>query len=248
MPNLIATSIGPHTVYLGDMREVVPHVGKVNCIVTDPPYRLTSGGPSGMLGGVLDPKNYKNDGAIVKCDIEWWEIMPVLVKALDDGDAYIMANNRNLEEMLIHASYAGFEFHNVLIWDKISATANRWYMKNCEFTGYFYRGKAKMINDCSAKQIIRCPQKDEAGKFYETAEDKRAGHPTEKPVALMQHYIENSTQPGDVVLDPFAGAGSTGVACVKSGRKFVGIELEEKHFAATCRRIESAMRDMPTFL
>ena len=68
-------------------------------------------------------------------------------------------------------------------------------------------------------------------------------HPTGKPLALICAMCQVSTRPGDVVLDPFMGSGTTGVACVNLGRKFIGIELEPKYFDIACRRIEKAYAD-----
>jgi len=205
--------------------EILPVLPSVDLIVTDPPYKLTSGGNTNgrMLGGFMN--KYNNDGMIVDCDIHWSDFMPLLAKVLPQGHAYIMANNRNVQDMLNAAEAAGFEFHNLLVWDKVSATANRWYMKNLEFTGFFYRGKAQMINDCSAKQLIRCPQVD------------YSQHPTEKPVPLFEHYIENSSMPGQMVLDPFCGAGTTGVAAIRTGRKAILIEKNGQWFQVTCERL-----------
>ena len=67
-------------------------------------------------------------------------------------------------------------------------------------------------------------------------------HPTQKPLALMAYLVRLSVRPGAVCLDPFAGSGTTGVACVELGRKFIGIELDEKYFDIACRRIEQAVR------
>ncbi len=223
-------TIGDCSLYCGDMREIIPTLAPVDCIVTDPPYRLTSGGKSGLMRGIFDPENYNNNGSIVECDIDWSDFMPLLATILQQGHAYVMANNRNVQAMLNAAENAGFGFHNLLVWDKITATANRWYMKNCEFTGFFYRGKGEMINDCSSKQLIQCPQIDEST------------HPTEKPVPLMEHYISNSTSMRDIVFDPFMGSGTTGVAAIKQKRKFIGIERNEKYFNIACLRIEQASR------
>ena len=67
-------------------------------------------------------------------------------------------------------------------------------------------------------------------------------HPTQKPLALMAYLVRLSVRPGAVCLDPFAGSGTTGVACVELGRKFIGIELDEKYFDIACRRIEQAVK------
>lgn len=221
--------IGNCKLYLGDALEIMPSLGVVDCIVTDPPYKLTSGGNTmGEMQGIFSKDRYDNSGSIVECDIDWPDFMPAIYDCLSRGHAYIMCNNRHVQNMLNAAESAGFNFHNLLVWDKITATPNRWYMKNLEFTGLFYKGKAQFINDCGSKQLIRCPQVDESD------------HPTEKPVALMQHYIENSTQAGQVVFDPFMGSGTTGIACVSIGRKFIGIEKDEKHFKTACTRIQRA--------
>jgi site-specific DNA-methyltransferase (adenine-specific) len=65
-------------------------------------------------------------------------------------------------------------------------------------------------------------------------------HPTQKPVELIEKLIADSTQQGMIVLDPMMGSGSTGVACVKTGRQFIGIEIQRKYFDIACQRIERA--------
>lgn len=72
-------------------------------------------------------------------------------------------------------------------------------------------------------------------------------HPTQKPVPLMSVLVELATSPGGVVLDPFAGSGTTGVACVLGGRQFVGIERDPTYFDTACRRIEEAHRQPRLF-
>ncbi len=223
-----SVKIGDCTLYHGDAMEILPGM-VADCIVVDPPYRLVSGGnTTGEMGGCFAHDEYDNSGSIVECDIDWGDFMPLLSAALPLGHAYIMANNRNVLPMLAAAEVARFGFHNILVWDKGSATPNRWYMKNCEFIGFFYKGKAKYINDCGAKQLISCPQIDETK------------HPTEKPVSLMRYYIEQSTMPGQIVLDPFMGSGTTGVAAAACGRQFIGIEKNEEFFEMAVRRIRDA--------
>ena len=65
-------------------------------------------------------------------------------------------------------------------------------------------------------------------------------HPTQKPLRVLRRLLEFASAPGDVVLDPFMGVGSTGVAAVEMGRRFVGIEIDESYVAAAERRIEAA--------
>lgn len=215
--------------YCGDAMEILPDLDPVDCIVTDPPYALTSGGGNPKSGrrmsGKFNNKNYNNNGNIVDCDITWADFMPLLYDALESGHAYIMCNNRHIANCENAAINAGFGLHNWLVWDKGNATPNRWYMKNCEFTGFFYKQPVKYITDCGDKQLISCPQ------------EPYGNHPTPKPVALMQHYIKNSTQVEQTVLDPFMGVGSTGVAALRLGRKFIGIEKDERYYDTACERI-----------
>lgn len=220
--------IGDATLYLGDSIKILPEIKPVQCICMDAPYELTKGGKTGELGGILSTDNYKNDGKIVDCEIGWNDFMPLIADVIERGHIYSMCNDKNIREMLNAGHSAGMRFHNMLVWDKVIAMTNRWWMKNCEFTAMFSRGKAFPLNDCGLTQLVTCPP------------NKETEHPTEKPVALMRYYIENSTQRGDMVLDPFMGAGATGVACIQSGRKFTGIEINEKWFEVACERIEDA--------
>ena len=216
----------------GDCREAVGllnHKGPFDLVVMDPPYRLTTGGraKSGKtMRGIFAKHNYDNRGDLITCNMTWAEIMAFAYDALkDDGEAYVMANDKNLYPALDAAFAAGFRLHNVLVWDKVSATANRWYMKNVEFTLYLWRGRARRINNPGSMQGVRGPQID------------TTAHPTEKPVWLMRHYIENSSQPGDIVLDPFMGSGTTGVAAIEAGRRFAGVEIDVKFYDMACKRL-----------
>jgi adenine-specific DNA-methyltransferase len=88
---------------------------------------------------------------------------------------------------------------------------------------------------------------DEWGDVWPFAIERGAEHPTQKPMGLMRHIVKVSTRPDGTVLDPFMGSGTTGVACAKLGRKFIGIEVREDYFDIACRRIEAAYAQ-PDFL
>lgn len=235
-PYLRKEEISPDcTLYLADARDMVPHLERAKLFCSDVPYRLTSGGVGfqtekhkPMRGGWC--ANYKNDGLVVTCDITWREIME-LAKAvtMKDADIYVMSDSGNVTEAGWEAKQAGLREHNLLVWNKKVATPNRWYMKVLEFTLYLYKGRARPINDCSAKQLISGHHKDVTD------------HPTEKPDHLMEHYIRNSTDPGDLVIDTFMGSGTTGVAAIQSGRRFIGIEIEPKHFETAVARCREAL-------
>jgi len=69
-------------------------------------------------------------------------------------------------------------------------------------------------------------------------------HPNEKPVSLVERFVKNCTNKDGTILDPFMGSGTTGVACMNLGRKFIGIEIEKKYFDIACERIDQAQRQM----
>jgi site-specific DNA-methyltransferase (adenine-specific) len=143
-----------------------------------------------------------------------------------------MCNGRNLMRLQSEAEKVGFEYQNHLIWEKGNVTPNRYYMGACEFILMLKKGKARTIRNASCPNILKV--KNNVGKKH---------HPTEKPVELMQIFIVNSSDEGDIVIDPFMGSGSTGVACINTNRNFIGIELDEQYFNIASDRINRAKTD-----
>jgi len=229
-----ARVIGGQVLLQGDCLEIMPTLEKFDAVVTDPPYLLESGGKeTGKMGGKFRRGHYDNSGKMVETTIDWSDFMPIIYHALKaNSHAYVMCNNRHVKNMLNSAEDAGLKFHNILAWHKGIATPNRWYMKNLEFTGFFYKGEARRINDCGSTQLQNIPSL------------KNQNHPTAKPVELMKFYIRNSTQRGDNVLDPFMGGGTTLDACQKLGRCGIGIELDSEYFEIACERVIDATRQL----
>lgn len=231
-------TIGDATIYLADCREILPTLTGVDLALTDPPYLVTSGGFGALEGGfggwIKD--SYDNKGAIVSCDLEWAEWLNLIPNTLsENAHVYIFSNDRNLSIARGAAEAAGLKFHRLLIWDKRAALPNRWYQQTCEFVLFMRKGKAFMINDPSSKALQSIFQRDQSD------------HPTEKPVSLCQLYIENSTARGGLVCDPFMGSGTTGVAALRSGRRFVGIEITQQWFDVACKRLEAALAEPSLF-
>ena len=138
-----------------------------------------------------------------------------------------MTNFINLEHYLEEIRKAGFDIHNLLIWEKNNATPNRWYMKNCEYIIFARKGAAKPINNCGSKTVLQ----------FKNVKDKI--HPTEKPLDLLELLITNSTLPGDIVLDPFGGSFSTALAAIKTGRKAISFEIDKNFFSAGKERLDN---------
>lgn len=200
----------------------------IDLIVTDPPYRTISGGKKPAEGFGWHVSVVKeNDGKIFKHnDVNTKEYLTEFYRVLKPGkDCYVMTNNLNLREMLNIADEVGFKFHNLLLWVKNTATANRWYMKNVEYTLYLYKPPARMINNRGSKQT----------HFADNPRNKL--HPTQKPLSLFKEYIENSSDPGDLVLDPFMGCGTAAVVCDATGRNFIGYELDEEYYRIAQQRV-----------
>ena len=213
----------------------------IDLVVTDPPYKIISGGirknkAGNDPSGIFNKRNQENGvGVNAKSgslfnnnDIKFSDWIPEIFRVLKDGSHfYAMVNDKNMREVLNEADNAKFKLVNILVWKKNNCTPNRYYMKNSEFIVLFRKGKARSINNMGTKQVIEI--------------DNIIGnklHPTEKPVELMSILVGNSSDVGDVVLDPFMGAGSTGVASVQLGRSFVGVEIDEEYYTIAKKRIE----------
>lgn len=79
--------------------------------------------------------------------------------------------------------------------------------------------------------------------MFQRDESRTVDHPTQKPVSLMSHLVQQHSYKDDTILDPFTGSGTTGVACIKTGRKFIGIEIDEKYCEIAAKRIQKAERE-----
>lgn len=211
----------------GDVRDILPKLKSesFDLLITDPPYRTISGGkggkgsPRGMLS--------KNDGKIFNyndIDIDEW-ISDVYRVMKEGSQGYIFTNFLNLQHYMETVQKAGFKIHNLLIWEKNTATPNRWYMKNCEYVLFIRKGKARSIKNAGCKTVHQ---------FNNIVGDKI--HETEKPINLLRQYIQNSST-GDWVLDPFAGSGSTMIAALLENIKCFSIEIDDKYIKPVIERI-----------
>ena len=207
----------------------------IDLIVTDPPYKLTSRGSSGTMGGYWKEEKAKKGVIFDNNSISCKEYLPEFYRILKNKSIlYLMCNNTNLQEMINVATQSGFKFVKSLIWEKGNKICGRYYMNCFEYILLFRKGGDKPIKNCGTPDILKVPikkQKDINGKNL---------HNTEKPVELMKILIENSSDENDIILDPFMGIGSTGIASKELKRNFIGIELDEKYFEIAKERIEKA--------
>lgn len=207
--------IGAATLYLGDCREVLPTIGKVDAVVTDPPYGI------GASTGVGKYGVQKWGGA---ADLGWDSVAPQ-----DVVDSLLLLD---VPTVLWGANYFRLPpYRKALVWDKGAGMRSRTFAEAelafCSVSG-------------NAEVYCRDPlaEGDYRGKE----------HPTQKPVPVIEWCISRLPEGCDLILDPFMGSGTTGVACAKLGRRFIGIEIESKYFDIACRRIEEAQRQSDLFI
>lgn len=221
------------TLYLGDCLEVLPTLaaGSVDAVVTDPPYSInTKSDGQGKLSPWADRVNaaywYK----------EW--IVACRNVMLGSGCLWSFTSWRTLTTIQKVSDDIGWPIESVLVWDKcwIGPGGMRGLRPSYELVALF-AGDNFSIKDRGIPDIQR----------FKWSSDKPSGHPAEKPLSLMRWIIENSTAPGCTVLDAFMGSGTAGVAAVLTGRKFIGVEVDEKSYAIARRRILEALAQPALF-
>lgn len=208
----------------------------IDCVVTDPPYRVTSRGNAGNTGGMLTKKAYIDGRVFAENDVKITDFAGSLYRVLkEQTHCYVMCNQINLQPYLNELTRVGFKVTRVLVWDKGNKITNMFYMGQIEFIIFLRKGKSKRVNNCGISDLIAIPNKKTKRK------DGTNYHDTEKPVALMQLLVEQSTTEGEVVLDPFVGIGATAVACVKTGRRFIGYELDKTYYTVAVGRVNKLL-------
>lgn len=205
----------------------------IDLLVTDPPYPTTSRGSAGNSGGMLQKEINKKGKVFNFNNINCKEYAPEFYRILKDGShCYIMTNHINLIDMLNTFTNCGFHFIKSLIWNKGNKIMGQYYMSQFEYILFFRKGKGKKINNCGTSDILSV-------KNIKTKDNNNNNlHDTEKPVELMKILIENSSNENDLIIDPFMGIGTTGIACKELNRNFIGIELDEKYFNIAKERIK----------
>jgi DNA modification methylase len=195
------------TLYCGDCREILPTLGKVDAVVTDPPYGIGKDGQKRTTGGHGGRKAY---------DFLGWDAK----RPGPDVFALLLAAGRQ------HIVWGGNYFADLfpatgkwLVWDK----------------GQRINQSDGELAWTSEPGALRIFELNRVALMTDGAQ-----HPTQKPVEVMRWSIQQLDDP-QTILDPFMGSGTTGVAAVKLGRKFIGIEIEPKYFDIACKRIQAAL-------
>jgi modification methylase len=244
--------IGDCALYLGDCREVLPTLGKVDAVVTSPPYNMHGGdlgtkmGHKGSRwnnsGGLADGYGLYADD-LSQEEYENWQrdILSLCWARLSDAGAIFynhkprprkkelwtplcLGGNLPLRQIVIWARNGGFNF------------SPSHFMPTHEWV-IIWAKPAFALKSRAASGV---------GDVWLIAFDTNTEHPAPFPIELASRCIEPTNCV--TVLDPFMGSGTTGVACVKLGRRFIGVEIEERYFSIACRRIEAAYAQPDLFI
>lgn len=229
--------IGNATLYHGDCMDILPTLGKVDAVVTDPPYILSDSGPGdshfGMSLNKFDGDDYK---AIVSgFDVD--AVFGSLEKICDPFNLFCFCSNKQISKIMSYHE-ARKRSTTLLIWHKVNAAP---------FANGVWRGDIEYVVHAKDHGAVFVGGAIEKKKVKEHPIIQDDSHPTVKPLSIMQGYISICSHRDQIVLDPFMGSGTTGVACMNLGRKFIGIELEKKYFDIACERIDQAQRQVRMF-
>jgi DNA modification methylase len=213
--------IGNCRLIQGDCLAVMPTLGKVDAVVTDPPYGIFKKSDSdGKMFG--KETIYSSDKKAAG-----WDVKPqrAVFDAIMQHTKYVVWGGNYFADIM--GASAG-----VMVWHK--KTGNNTYA-DCEIAWTNATGTARIF------------EHQWCGAFKDSERGQRAVHPTQKPVALMEWclgFLPNA----QTILDPFCGSGTTGVACVNLGRSFIGIELDPGYFDIAVKRITDAHKQADFFV
>jgi DNA modification methylase len=221
--------IGPHTLYLGDAYTIRPQLGWFDADVTDPPYEFVA------EGGGKYQKGRERGGAkqIVKEGLnkgfDHRIINPLLC-----GSVFVFCHNDQISKLSTYLD-GNFDRFVLLTWKKKNPqpVANKHYQPDREFYIHAWNAGYHPVGTLDQKK-----REVTASSLRGKAKEEMGNHPTIKPDEVMDKIMANAN--GQTVCDAFMGTGSTGVAAIKAGKTFTGIEHNPKHFETALRRIEAA--------
>ena len=207
--------------YLGDCLEIMPTLedGSVDAVITDPPYGI------GVLTNYRERKRAAlaecNDFPLIHGDDKPFDPEPFL----DYQTVILFGANYYADKLPISGGW--------ITWDKLDGLTSK------REIGFNDSSDCELIwtNKGNTARILRHRW---MGAMKGSENGDRRVHPTQKPIALMKMIVEHWTEPGDTILDPFMGSGTTGVACVQTGRNFIGIEIEPMYYEIAEKRIAEA--------
>jgi site-specific DNA-methyltransferase (adenine-specific) len=197
----------------------------VDAVVTDPPFFAPAAHYQSRISW---GRSWGDMSLLGQCFFDWAKEWKRVIK--DDGHLFCFCNDESYP-VFYPVVYGLWNFTAALIWDKTRVGLGKVFRHQHEFilwssnSGAYANGNGKLHSD------ILC---------YAPTNSSERDHPVQKPPALMAEIIEVTTRPGALIVDCFMGSGTTGVACVQTGRRFIGIEIDPKYFAIAEKRIAEA--------
>jgi site-specific DNA-methyltransferase (adenine-specific) len=221
---------------------------RFDCVWADPPYFLSNGGITCHAGKMV--KVHKGDWDKSKgpelnheFNLEWLKRCQRVLKP--NGTIWITGTLHVIHDIGFGLQQLGFKLLNDISWEKPNPPPNlscRYFTHSTETILWASRGlKSKHLFNYKAMKAITGKQMKTVWRMTSPGKDEKSfgKHPTQKPLALVERCILASTTENDLVLDPFLGGGTTAIACIKTGRRCVGIELDEKHFELAKKRVDA---------
>ena len=244
------------TLIQGNSLEVLKNIKpeSIDMIFADPPYFLSNNGITCQGGKMVSVNKgswdkLSDNGTSIeekhKFNRKWINLCKKVLKP--NGTIWISGTMHNIYSVGMALEQEGFKIINNITWQKTNPPPNLacrcfthstetilWAKKNNKKSHHFFNYELmKKLN--AGKQM-----KDVwTGSLTKPSEKKCGKHPTQKPEYLLERIIQASTVPGDIVLDPFCGSGTTGVEAVRFGRKFIGIDICEEYLQITKKRLEA---------
>ncbi len=200
----------------------------VGLAITDPAYEsLEKHRAVGTTTRLKHSRASNNDWFRIFPNARFPALLAELYRVLErNSHLYLFCDQETLFVVKPLAEAAGFKFWKALIWDKEQIGMGYHYRSRHELILFFEKGKRKLA-DLSVADVIRHPR-------------VRGGYPAEKPVAVSELLVRQSSSPGDLVIDPFAGSGSVGVAATRLGRHFLGADIFDQAVTAARQRLLEA--------
>ena len=220
--------------FKGDSSVIMGNIEKesIDDIITDPPYNISRDNNFTTMGRAgIDFGEWDKDFDLTS----WIKIAEPLLKK--GGNIVIFNDWKNMTNITKALEDNGFEIKDLIRWEKTNPmprNRDRRFITDYEVAVWAVKKGGKWtfnrIDEAYERPEIKCgvtPQ----------GEKKLGSHPTQKPIAVMEWLIQRLTNENDIVLDPFMGSGSTGIACEKLNRQFIGIELDENYHNIAYNRI-----------
>ncbi len=262
-----------NTIYNQDCLEVLKDSSKIEqnsiqLIFADPPYNLSGNGlksKNSKTGGDFNMVNEDWDkmgfGEYIDFTNSWIEACKNILKP--NGSIFIACSYHNIGECTMGLKNSGFEIKNIITWQKTNAMPNltrRVLTHSTEFIIWAVKGKGWIFNYEKLKELNPDKKQDGTdkqmrdiwtmplcqGKERLKGDNGKALHPTQKPQELLKRVVLGFSNENDIVLDPFAGSGTTPYIAKKYNRKFIAIEKEEKYFKAIEKRLSIKQEDNQT--